>query len=84
MADLGSGIVKEPIEALDSISRRYFEQDGFSYCGQRTYTFAEERPWLSAEDGQLIVTTEHNLMAAGEVITTLTVSIDGTTASAST
>ena len=82
VAELGGGVVKQPIIAPDTVSLLYFEQDGHSYCSDRTYTFSEERSWLTAEDSTLIVTARHALAAAEELVATLTISINGSSASA--
>jgi hypothetical protein len=82
IAEVGQGIVKEPIFAPDTYSLWYFEQDGHSYCSDRTYTFSEERSWLSADDSTLRVTAEHALAPVDELMATLTISINGSPSSA--
>ena len=73
--EINEGSVTTTLVAPDSLSWRYYEKDGISYCGARTFTLDTSPEWVDLSGDSLVLTSDYVFDKTATSSATLTVSI---------
>ena len=73
--DIGTGESSQAITAPDLISLGYFEMDGYTYCGERSYAIDPVETWLKLSDDTLTIASLDSQDAVASDAFTVTVTL---------
>ena len=73
--DVGDGQSSQTINAPDLISLAYFEMDGYSFCGERTYAIDPVETWMKLAGDTLTVVSQDSQDHIDSNVFTVTVTL---------